>query len=101
MIERKSEEAFIFEDPLDIIKSGNYNQVPIMVGFTTREGMLGEILQKPRPFKPITDFEVSVPYFLNLQQGSETSKLVAEKIKEFYYEAETPSTENKQPYYLV
>jgi carboxylesterase type B len=101
VIEHKSPDAFLTEHPLNIIRSGQYNHVPIMIGYTTREGILSEVLQKPKPFKPLTDFELAVPNFLNLERGSDISKLIARRIKEYYYGNEEPSTENKDKFYLV
>ncbi|XP_063922124.1 esterase B1-like isoform X2 [Zophobas morio] len=101
VVERKSKDAFLWENPLDIMKSGRYNHVPIIIGFTTREGILGEIVQKPYPFRPITNFELSVPHFLKIARGSELSKQLAEKIKLFYYGDEEPTTENKDKYYIL
>ncbi|RZC37636.1 COesterase and/or Abhydrolase 3 domain containing protein, partial [Asbolus verrucosus] len=99
VIERKSNEAFLCENPLDIMKSGRYNHVPIIIGFTNREGMLSEILQKSKPFKPMTNFELAVPSFLKLQPGSDISKYVAQQIKEFYYGNKEPSVEDKDTFY--
>jgi carboxylesterase type B len=101
VIEHKSPEAFLSEYPLDIIRSGQYNHVPIMIGYTTREGMLAEILQKRNPLNAWKDFESAVPNFLALERGSDMSKLIAQRIKEFYYGDEEPFTNNKDKYYLV
>jgi carboxylesterase type B len=101
VIERRSHDAFLSEYPLDIIRSGRYNHVPIMIGYTNREGILSEILQKPKPFRPLTDFELAVPNFLKLQRRSDMSKLIARRIKEFYYGNEEPSADNKDKFYLV
>jgi carboxylesterase type B len=101
VIEHKSPEAFLSEYPLDIIRSGQYNHVPIMIGYTTREGMLAEILQKRNPLNAWKDFESAVPNFLALERGSDMSKLIAQRIKEFYYGDEEPFTNNKDKYYLL
>ncbi|NP_001034534.1 putative esterase [Tribolium castaneum] len=101
VIEKKPEGAFLCEDPVDLLESGRYNHVPIMIGYTTREGILSEVLQRPKPFKPITDFELAVPNFLKLQRGSDISKLVAKNIKEFYYGNEEPTDKNKDKFYLL
>nr|CAH64510.1 putative esterase [Tribolium castaneum] len=101
VIEKKPEGAFLCEDPVDLLESGRYNHVPIMIGYTTREGILSEVLQRPKPFKPITDFELAVPSFLKLQRGSDISKLVAKNIKEFYYGNEEPTDKNKDKFYLL
>lgn len=101
VIERKSSGAFLSEEPSTIIKSGAYNHVPIIIGYTTREGMLSEIYQKPKPYKPVTDFELCIPHFMKLQLGSNISKMVAKQIKEFYFGDKEPSTENVDKFYIV
>lgn len=72
-----------------------------MIGYTNREGILSEILQKPKPFKPITDFELAVPYTLQLNPKSDKSIMVQQQIKKFYYGNEEPTTTNKDKFYLV
>lgn len=98
-----SEPAFLPEDPVKLLKSGNYAKVPLMIGFTTREGMLGEVIMKERPgeFKVITEFEDAIPYFLNIPKGSDMVKKTAERIKRFYYGDEEPTLENVDRYYVV
>jgi carboxylesterase type B len=85
VIEDPSKGAFLTEDPLDIIKSGNYNQIPLIFGYTTREGMLIEMMIKPRKPSIPRDFERIVPYTLEVERGSEARKNIADKIKQFYY----------------
>lgn len=97
------EMAFLPSDPMNLISSGEYNQVPFMIGFTSREGMLFEIMTKFRfgEIKFVRDFEHSVPFSLNLPKGSELSKTIAKKIKSFYYGDEEPSHDNIDQYYMV
>lgn len=81
-----SESPFLTEDPKEILRKGNYNKVPIIMGFTTREGMLFEIVRKTRPNVYLPhDLETEIPYDLNLAKGSEESKQVAAKMKQFYF----------------
>jgi carboxylesterase type B len=100
VIEKASPGAFITEEPLKIIKSGNYNKVPMVFGYTTREGMLFELWPKPNKPEMPEDFETLIPFMLEVERGSDSSKNIANKIKQFYYG--TPSSE-KQPdkFYLV
>lgn len=102
VIERPSSEAFICENPIDIIKSGRYNKVPFMVGYTNREGMLSEVMQKQPPFYPLNNFELAVPWFLKLEKGSPISKSIARQIKEFYFGDTDPTSEHsKDSFYKV
>jgi carboxylesterase type B len=100
VIEKTSPGAFITEEPLKIIKSGNYNKVPMVFGYTTREGMLFELWPKPNKPEMPEDFETLIPFMLEVERGSDSSKNIANKIKQFYYG--TPGSE-KQPdkFYLL
>ncbi|KAF5299074.1 hypothetical protein FQR65_LT09432 [Abscondita terminalis] len=99
----KSPNCIISQKPEDIISSGNYNHVPIIIGFNSREGMLADIYNREfRKYgRAIQDFENKIPYNMNVTKGSHLSKTIAEKIKNFYYDIDTPSEENKNQYYLV
>lgn len=45
--------------------------------------------------------EDEIYYFLNLKKGSEKSKKIAKKIKNFYFGDEEPSEANIEKRYLV
>lgn len=93
----------MLEEPVDLLTSGRYWKVPLLTGFNSREGMLAEAQSKEKfgEVKLITDFEDAVPYFLNVPRGSEKSRKIAHKIKEFYYGEENPNLENIDRYYVV
>ncbi|CAH1365806.1 unnamed protein product [Tenebrio molitor] len=98
--EKPSSGAFITEEPLQIIKSGAYNKVPTVFGYTTREGMLFEIAMKPRKPEVPKNFERFIPFMLQVEPGSDSSKNIANKIKQFYYGA--PGAEDKiDNFYLL
>lgn len=103
VIEYPHEGALISEHPINLMASGNYNKVPVMMGFTNREGMLMEIGIKRiyGKMKMFTDFEKKIPYFYKLKRGTELSKRVAAMIKEAYYGDEEPSLDKMDQYYLV
>lgn len=88
----------ITEEPLDIIRSGNYSKVPMLVGYNDLEGMMTEIIHGN---KIKANFENQVPYELNLKEGSEEFKQVARRIKEFYYGDAEPTRENINNYLTV
>nr|XP_022909379.1 esterase B1-like [Onthophagus taurus] len=96
------EDNFMPEHPLEIIKKGSYNKVPMILGYCTREGMFYASLEKKRKIKLlITNFEDAIPNYLNIPRGSQKSKEIGEKIKKFYYADEEPSQENKDKFYLL
>lgn len=108
VIEKQSpfEPSFLYDEPINIITSGNFNKVPIMMGYTSREGLLSEIIDKRnRPDPDIRDyninFEKSVPHTIQLPKGSPMSKEIARRIKEFYYGNEEPGPKNLDNYYKL
>lgn len=99
----KADAPLLIKNPTDIIRSGKYNHVPIMIGFTSREGMLYEIDTKRLhgEVKFTNNFETFIPCDLNIPKNSELSKRLADKIKCFYYGSEEPSLENIDQCYLI
>lgn len=86
--ERPSKTAFLPDDPRNIMRTGSYNDVPILIGYNDREGIMA-LFSGSVP----KNFEDYVPHSFSLEKGSEKSKLIAQKIKEFYYEDQEPSSE--------
>lgn len=90
VIEKPNDTAFITENLIDIIRSGNYNKVPFMIGYTTREGLLmpvyqtllaksGKTVKKEPP-----SLEDAIPWQVGLERGGELSKQVCQKIQKVY-----------------
>lgn len=98
----ESSKGFLLENPLDIILRGDYNQVPLIFGYTSREGMFFEMLEKKwNRSMIITDFEDVIPHQFHLTKGSESSKEIVAKIKEFYFGNDSSSYEDKNNHCLV
>jgi len=96
------EPAFISDTPINIMQSGNYNKVPLLLGYNTREGLLFEIMEKrANTNEKITNFEKAVPNLLNLPEKSPMSVKIAKLIKEFYYGNEEPTQANVDKYYTL
>lgn len=95
--------AFLTSEPLDVILSGNYNHVPIMTGFNSREGIISEIDSKRKhgELRFLTDFGTTIPHIMKLEKNSNLSKIVSEKIKSFYYGSGGPTYENVDQFYLM
>lgn len=101
-IERPSEVAFLDEEPRNILQSGSYNKVPILTGYTDAEGILSVIIAARKGDEPIhKDFEEFVPLAFGLEKGSEKSKQIAQRIKQFYYGDKIPSQETLDAFILV
>ncbi|KAF7281955.1 hypothetical protein GWI33_003977 [Rhynchophorus ferrugineus] len=58
VIEVPNPEAFLSENPADIIKKGTYNHVPIIMGYTDKEGMLNDF-----DMSVLNQFDVIIPKF--------------------------------------
>lgn len=102
VIEYPSEDAFLTEDPIEIMKSGKQHQIPIMIGYNSLEGLFYEVIRKTRSEASLPkDLECEVPYDLNLSKGSQKSKEAADRIRKFYYEKEDISESNIVKRYQV
>lgn len=95
VIEKKipNQEAILTDDPFNIMSSGKYNKVPIMIGYTSLEGMFFMSIPFKRSDYCNIDFEDIIPYFMQLERGSGKSLNVARKLKEFYYGNKNVSSE--------
>ncbi|CAH1163421.1 unnamed protein product [Phaedon cochleariae] len=96
IIEKKStyEPGFLTENPVDIIKSGNFNQVPFITGCVEKEGMFVYSLCTTGKKNTLLVDESLVPNSLNLRIGSEQYNKAVDKIKKFYFSGnEDPSND--------
>ncbi|EEB17409.1 Bile salt-activated lipase precursor, putative [Pediculus humanus corporis] len=88
-IEQPSPNAFLTEHPLKILeKNAIASDVPYITGINEMEGviLLKPVVDKLPPIQVIEkDFERLVPRFLGLKHGTEKSKEVASKIRQFYF----------------
>lgn len=75
----------------------------MMIGYTNREGMYTETRSRlvDGGFKLFSDFETKIPYSFNIPKGSDLSKRIGQKIKEFYFDNSNPTTDNIDGFYLV
>ncbi|KAI7815249.1 esterase, partial [Rhyzopertha dominica] len=102
VVEKPSNEpAILTEEPLDIIISGNYNKVPLIVGYNNAEGLLMEVMLKKEKQQLVPNFDLAIPYYLGLKKGSTEWLELIERMKEFYFGQEEPTTENLDKYVLL
>lgn len=104
---RTGEPAVIAENPIELIRSGRYNKMPMMIGYTSAEGLFFEykikqaIQSKERNGVLITNFENLIPHHLKVPSGSILSKYIANEIKSFYFNGEEPTLKYKSKFYEV
>ncbi|GJQ76630.1 hypothetical protein Trydic_g15491 [Trypoxylus dichotomus] len=80
----EGQNAFLTEDPLSVIKSGNYNHVPIMVGYNDAEGISF--------YSMYTDLFNLIPYDLEMEKDSDVTNELLQDIKDFYFNGTDPSS---------
>ncbi|XP_018325031.1 venom carboxylesterase-6-like isoform X2 [Agrilus planipennis] len=85
---------FITQDPIEIIKSRNFNNVPWIVGFVQNEGLItaAELLRKSSLRNElISNFDSYCPQLLGLNFSTfpNQTDFVWTKIKDFYLEGNT------------
>ena len=72
------------DEPINIVASGNFNQVPFMTGCTSLEGAVVELFKKPNdPEAP--NFQKLISHSFGYKEGSPETKTVADKVKKFYF----------------
>lgn len=91
-----SKSALITKNPEEIVKSGEFNNLPIMMGYMADEGYL---FAKMNPVKPdFIDDRDLIPKDINIDLNSNEAVDLGKRIEEFYYGNTTQSYENIDPY---
>lgn len=102
VIEAPSDEAFLTEHPLEILKSGRNHQIPIIIGYNNAEGMLLELIRRTKSYGELPkNLEAEVPWTLKIPPTSGKTKEIAEKISKFYYDGEDVTENNISKTYNV
>lgn len=99
------ETTFLRRHPLEIILSGNYTHVPMMIGYNNLEGMFWDVfnLLYLGHSKLITDFTTIIPNNMNCIRGSLYNKTVKDKIRAAYfgYTKDDPTMWDKMPLFDI
>ncbi|XP_054283348.1 uncharacterized protein LOC129000409 [Macrosteles quadrilineatus] len=104
-VEIKGKNKFLSDTPNKIMRSGEYNKVPTMLGVCQNEGSTFQSIPLLTGLKveEILSFinsshEILVPHFLNLQPGSCKQKNAIKDITEFYFKREPLTLNNFSKY---
>nr|XP_022905796.1 juvenile hormone esterase-like [Onthophagus taurus] len=91
--------AFLIDEPLNLIKEGNYNKVPLLIGYTDAEGIYFEqfLRNLTGQITPLTDFFAFVPDELGISPGTPEALELGEELRRFYEGDESPP-DNLQPF---
>ncbi|KAL3278477.1 hypothetical protein HHI36_013796 [Cryptolaemus montrouzieri] len=81
-------DAFLTENPIDLIVSGKYNHVPMIFGFNSDEGAIFSFAE----VNPVAEENI-VPSILKLKRGGEEHTAIAKKLRTFYLRDEPERTE--------
>lgn len=84
VIEKPGANSFISDYPMNLIKSGTYSKVPLMLGSTNREGLLIYSLDQEN----IKDLATHIPFFFDAKQEAR------QKIEQFYNYTTAPSNDS-------
>lgn len=102
VVEYPSEDAFLTEDPVDIIKSGKQHHIPIIMGYNSLEGLFYEVIRRTRSDADLPqNLECEIPFELQLPKGSPKSTELAGRIKKFYYGDDEITEDNIAKRYMV
>lgn len=86
VVEPPSEDAFLTEPPTKIMYNEGGHKIPMIIGYNSGEGIFFELVRRTVPGIGIPkNFEQEIPFELGLEQGSEKSKEVAEKVRKAYF----------------
>ncbi|XP_066147977.1 juvenile hormone esterase-like [Euwallacea fornicatus] len=92
VIEPEKKSAFISKRPIDIISSGNYKKIPLIFGYTNREGLLFNALRKSKgdTRKLIPDY--FIPHNVNFKGDREVRWKYINQLQNLYFSG--PSRED-------
>lgn len=100
-VEIESSSAIITKDPIEIIKSGIPQNVPILAGFNSEEGikMLKIFETNPTLIDFLNEnFELCIPSNIEYPYGSEESRELASSIRQFYFNGENITNTTMQSF---
>ncbi|XP_074040164.1 juvenile hormone esterase [Leptinotarsa decemlineata] len=101
VIEKPNPTAFLTKNPFEIMISGDYNKVPMIMGYTSNEGLLFSFANKlfgreGRESSEKPSLEDFIHPEMKIEKGCPTSKVICKKLEEYYSQEENA----KNPFML-
>ncbi|XP_053675826.1 esterase B1-like [Anopheles nili] len=92
--------TFIPKSPLQMCREAWSNEIDILIGGNSEEGLfcLSTIKENPSIMDNLKDFEYLVPLELELERSSQTCHEYGQRLKKYYYGDTNPSFENRNGY---
>ncbi|KAK9875464.1 hypothetical protein WA026_007858 [Henosepilachna vigintioctopunctata] len=84
VVEKPSKDAFISEEPEHLLKSGNYNKVPIIIGTTSNEAAFHRGIRVFEGLSWSFDCKLEIPLDLKKELSEKDEAEVVKKIHNFY-----------------
>ncbi|KAK9875478.1 hypothetical protein WA026_007869 [Henosepilachna vigintioctopunctata] len=94
-------DPFLTEEPLELIRRGEYYKVPVLMGYNSREGIFIPTRYHNSSQELLADMELNVPFHLGLKKGSVASRKTAEKIFRFYFGDQDPTHADIDNFYKL
>uniref|UniRef100_A0A182M0X3 Carboxylic ester hydrolase n=1 Tax=Anopheles culicifacies TaxID=139723 RepID=A0A182M0X3_9DIPT len=95
-----TENTFIPKKPLEMCREAWSNDIDILIGGNSEEGLfaLSTIKENPAIMDNLKNFEYLVPMELELVRSSQVCREYGLRLKKFYYGETEPSFENREGY---
>ncbi|XP_030749275.1 esterase FE4-like [Sitophilus oryzae] len=81
-IEKPSRDAFISRNIIDILTSGEYNKVPLLIGFNDREGILDEVVRELE--NETVTAKNFIPHNIDFHGNETLRQIYIKKFNDFY-----------------
>lgn len=85
-VETPNETAFLTRNPIDSITSGDYNKVPMMIGYNSNEGLFALLADIGEINRDTTDipYQYYIPHQMNLAVDSPLNTKIVEMFSRQY-----------------
>ncbi|KAJ9581582.1 hypothetical protein L9F63_023241, partial [Diploptera punctata] len=98
--EKENEERFLADSPMNIIKEDKFHQLPLIMGYTSEEGIiiLRDAIEYPEWYESLNDkFHILISRLMDIEDEAKAVE-IANKIKNFYFGDKRISKETYKEY---